>query len=64
MRIVGLFGLFGILGPTHVVTKVLFGRSRWPRRFLAAAAWIVGVRSRVDGEPIGHHTLLVSNHMS
>jgi lyso-ornithine lipid O-acyltransferase len=64
LRIAGLFALFGILGPTHVVTKALFGRSRWPPRFLAAAAWIVGVRPRVDGEPVGPHSLLVSNHMS
>jgi len=33
-------------------------------RFLAASAWIVGARVRVDGAPIRQHTLLVCNHTS
>jgi 1-acyl-sn-glycerol-3-phosphate acyltransferase len=39
-------------------------RSRWPRRFLAAAAWIIGARPRLVGEPLQPHTLLISNHVS
>jgi 1-acyl-sn-glycerol-3-phosphate acyltransferase len=53
-----------VLGPIHVVTKLLFGRSPWPSRFLAAAAWIVGARVRLEGAKVRRHTLLVSNHMS
>src|SRR6185503_9184446 len=64
LRIAGLFALFGVLGPIHVATRALFGRSRWPQRFLAGAAWIAGARVRIDGEPLGPHTLLVSNHLS
>lgn len=64
MRIAGLVGLFGVLGPVHVMTKALFGRSPWPRRFLAAAAWIIGARVRLKGPPIQGHTLLISNHVS
>jgi 1-acyl-sn-glycerol-3-phosphate acyltransferase len=64
MRIVGLFGLFAILGPVHVITKSLFGRSPWPPRFLAAAAWIAGARVHVEGGPLRRHTLLVANHTS
>ena len=56
--------LFAVLGPVHVLTKTLFGRSPWPRRFLAFVAWIAGARSRVDGKPIRGHTLLISNHIS
>jgi 1-acyl-sn-glycerol-3-phosphate acyltransferase len=56
--------LFAILGPVHIVTKALFGRSRWPRRFLAGVAWIAGARVRLQGAPIRGHTLLVSNHIS
>jgi 1-acyl-sn-glycerol-3-phosphate acyltransferase len=52
------------MGPIHVATKLLFGRSRWPRRFLAAVGWVVGIRPRIEGEPVGRHTLLVSNHLS
>lgn len=56
--------LFAILGPVHVLTKLLFGRSGWPRRFLAAAAWIVGARPKIRGEPLNNRTLLISNHVS
>jgi 1-acyl-sn-glycerol-3-phosphate acyltransferase len=63
-RIAGLVLLFAILGPIHIVTKWAFGRSAWPPRFLAAAAWIVGARVRRNGKPIRGHTLLISNHVS
>ena len=64
LRIAGLVGLFAILGPIHILTKALLGRSPWPSRFLGAAAWIVGARVRMSGPPIRGHTLLVSNHVS
>ena len=64
LRIAGLVGLFALVGPVHVITKTLFGQSRWPRRFLAAAAWIAGARVRVKGRASSPHTLLVSNHVS
>jgi 1-acyl-sn-glycerol-3-phosphate acyltransferase len=56
--------LFAVIGPIHVATKHLFGRSGWPRRFLAASAWIVGARPSVRGGPLGPRTLLISNHVS
>ena len=56
--------LFAILGPIHDVTKLLFGRSGWPRRFLATAAWIVGARATVSGGPLDSRALLISNHVS
>ena len=64
VRIAGLFLLFGLMGPVHVATKWLFGRSPWPPRFLAAAAWIIGARVRQSGAPLDGHTLLVCNHVS
>jgi 1-acyl-sn-glycerol-3-phosphate acyltransferase len=64
LRIAGLVGLFLVVGPIHILTKLLFRRSRWPRRFLAAAAWIVGLRVKLVGRPAARHTLLVSNHVS
>jgi 1-acyl-sn-glycerol-3-phosphate acyltransferase len=56
--------LFAVCGPIHLVTKLLFGRSPWPPRFLAASAWIIGARVRLSGEPIRPHTLLIPNHTS
>jgi 1-acyl-sn-glycerol-3-phosphate acyltransferase len=65
VRIVGLALLFAGCAPAHIATKLLTGgRSRWPRRFLAAAAWIIGARIRMTGAPIRPHTLLVANHTS
>src|SRR5437868_1388807 len=63
-RIVGLVLLFAILGPIHVITRALLGRSPWPPRFLAASAWIIGARVRRDEAPVRPHTLLVCNHTS
>jgi 1-acyl-sn-glycerol-3-phosphate acyltransferase len=63
-RIGGILLLFAVLAPVHIVTKLIFGRSPWPQRFLAASAWILGVRVRVEGAKIRRHTLLVSNHVS
>ena len=63
-RIAGLILLFLFLAPVHIVTKALLRRSPWPQRFLAAAAWILGVRVRVKGREIRPHTLIVANHTS
>ncbi len=52
------------VAPIHIATKWIAGRSSWPPRFLAAAAWILGVRARRTGEAIGPHALLVANHTS
>jgi 1-acyl-sn-glycerol-3-phosphate acyltransferase len=53
-----------IVGPIHIATKLVLRRSGWPRRFLAAAGWIMGLRVRVVGEPVGQHSLLIANHTS
>src|SRR5689334_9881555 len=63
-RVAGLVGLFMVVGPIHIATKLVFRRSGWPRRFLAAAAWIMGLRVRVVGEAVGQHSLLIANHTS
>lgn len=47
-----------------MLTRRLLGRSGWPKRFLAAAAWIVGARPRVVGRALEPKTLLVSNHVT
>ena len=47
----------------HMVAR-LFGRSPWPRRFLAGCAAICGVDVRVEGELANSHSLLLANHAS
>src|SRR6185369_16774589 len=48
----------------RIAGLLLLGRSPWPRRFLAAAAWICGARVRTVGRPAERHTLLLANHSS
>ena len=51
--------------PVHVIAKLASGgRSPWPSRFLAAAAWICGARVRRKGARIRGHSLLICNHTS
>ncbi len=64
VRAAWLVLLFLACLPPHLIAKAATGRSEWPRRFLAAAAWIVGARVRLVGEPIRPRTLLISNHVS
>jgi 1-acyl-sn-glycerol-3-phosphate acyltransferase len=64
LRIAGLVGLFLVCAPPHLLSKLMFGRSGWPPRFLRAAAWIAGARVRSVGPEVGSHTLLIANHMS
>jgi 1-acyl-sn-glycerol-3-phosphate acyltransferase len=64
LRIGGLALLLAAVAPVHIATKTLLRRSPWPRRFLAAAGRIIGIRVRVEGAPFGPHTLIVSNHTS
>ena len=63
-RVALLVLLFVAVAPVHIASKLLFGRSRWPKRFLGAAARILGVRARLTGEPLRSHSLLISNHIS
>jgi 1-acyl-sn-glycerol-3-phosphate acyltransferase len=55
---------FVAVAPLHLLTKLVLGRSPWPRRFLAGVSRIFGARARVEGGGLGPHTLLVSNHLS
>ena len=64
MRIGGLILLFAVLAPLHIATKLLLGRSPWPRRFLNAAAWIVGCRIHSTRATPRPGSLLVANHTS
>ena len=63
LRVAGLVLLFFACLPLHLGAK-LFGRSPWPPRFLAGAAWIIGARVRVEGQPARAHSLLIANHTS
>ena len=64
LRVAAALALFTIVGPIHVVTKKLSGRSPWPTRFLAGVSWIFGARVHVKGGALRPHTLLVANHLS
>ena len=63
-RIAGLAGLFLVYLPPHLTAKWITGSSRWPRRFLAAAARIAGARVTLVGEPLAARSLVLANHLS
>jgi 1-acyl-sn-glycerol-3-phosphate acyltransferase len=64
LRLAGLAGLFLTYVPPHLLSKLLLGRSRWPRRFLRHAGLIAGVRPQLEGESLAPHTLVIANHTS
>jgi len=64
LRLGGILLLFIGCVPLHVGTKLIYGRSRWPKRFMKYAARICGAQVRVRGGPLRSHTLLVCNHTS
>ena len=64
VRLAGLALLFILCAPIHIATKLVFRRSPWPQWFLAASAWILGVRVKSEGTPVRPHTLLIANHTS
>jgi len=64
LRIAALAGLFLAYVPAHLVSRGLFGRSGWPPRFLRHAGLVCGLRTRVEGNRLGPHTLAIANHTS
>lgn len=64
VRVVTMSALLLVFTPLHYLW-VVFGRSSpWPSLFLAAVAWICGMRARIDGLARKHDVFLVSNHVS
>ena len=63
-RIAALILLFLACFPPHLIAKRGGRPSPWPRRFLRAAAEIIGARITTNGAPIAPHTLLISNHIT
>jgi 1-acyl-sn-glycerol-3-phosphate acyltransferase len=58
-----MVGWFVICVIPHLLSN-LAGASRWPRRFLAGVAWIVGADVRTEGEAAAPGELLIANHVS
>lgn len=63
LRLAGLIGWFILCILPHQLAK-LSGGSRWPRRFLAGVARIVGADVRLEGHRPGRGELLIGNHVS
>lgn len=64
LRLAALLAWLLIAAPFHFLTKIVTGRSGWPRRFLSVAARLVGASVRLEGAPLRPHTLLLVNHVS
>ena len=65
LRLAALVGLFLVCLPPHLVERA-FRRdgSRWPQRFLGAAARIAGAQVKVEGAGLAPPTLILANHTS
>ncbi|SEN35451.1 lyso-ornithine lipid acyltransferase [Sphingomonas gellani] len=63
-RIVALIAAlsFGLI--LHATWRLARRPSPWPRRFLAAVAWITGARTRIQGSPLTRDVVFVANHLS
>lgn len=48
----------------HLASKLLWGRSIWPYKFIRSAAHIAGADVRTVGPKPKAHTLLLANHIS
>jgi len=48
----------------HGLARALGRRSRWPQRFLWLVARLCGARVEMQGRPLDHDVLFVSNHLS
>src|SRR5688572_16283061 len=62
-RLTALGLWFAVCIVPHLISGV-FGKSRWPRRFMRGAAAICGADVRFEGAPVEPRTLLVANHLS
>lgn len=58
--------LLGILAcvPLHYASRLLLGRSVWPRRFLRWAGWAAGLRVWIEGTALRRDVLFAANHES
>jgi len=64
LRLSGLVALLFFCVPPHLLSKWLFRRSKWPKRFLRWAALTAGMRPRMIGSPLAPHSFVISNHIS
>jgi 1-acyl-sn-glycerol-3-phosphate acyltransferase len=58
-----LLGLL-VCVPLHYGSRLLLGRSPWPRRFLRWTGWAAGLRVRIAGAPLDRDVLFAANHKS
>jgi 1-acyl-sn-glycerol-3-phosphate acyltransferase len=64
LRIALLTGSLLVCLLPHLLYRLFRLRSPWPPRFLAFAAWSVGARVSIVGQPLGHDAFYVCNHVS
>lgn len=64
LRLVALAATLAAMLPLHGAWRLFRRPSPWPRRFLAAAARIVGAAVAVRGRPLARDVLFVANHLS
>jgi 1-acyl-sn-glycerol-3-phosphate acyltransferase len=63
-RLLALLALILLCVPLHILTRLLTGRSDWPRRFLRTAGRICGMEACISGQMLRRDVFYVANHVS
>ena len=64
LRVAAMAAGLALCIPPHFLWRLAGAHSPWPRRFLAFAGRRAGLRVRIEGRPLDHHVLFVSNHVT
>lgn len=64
LRGLGFLVLAATCIPLHLLWRRVSAHSPWPRRFMAGATRLCGIRIRIIGTPSARSTFFVSNHLS
>lgn len=63
-RVALIVGALIVCLPLHYLSRLVSGRSTWPRTFLRWVGRIAGMRAHVVGRPLQAHVLFLANHLS
>ena len=64
LRVAAILAGLTICVPLHYLWKLFRARSIWPQVFLAYAGRCIGLRVRIEGQPLLDNVLFAANHVT
>ena len=64
LRVLAMALLLGVCLPAYAIEKLLGGGAFWASIFLGGSGRILGLRARIEGEPLRKDVLYAANHIS